>query len=68
MNERLMCYIEGGFFKVSTNRDGCENTTPSVAVKNFELPYGMYFGNSSRSWQNGGVSFINENNVGNHLE
>lgn len=67
LRERLMCYIEGGSFKGSTERDECKDTTPPVAVKNFELPHGMYFGNRSSSWQGGGVSFLDMDNAGKAL-
>ena len=58
LKERFMCYIEGGSYKGSTPRQACEDITPPIAVKAIEIPYDIYFGNRSRSWDNGGVSFL----------
>lgn len=67
LRERFMCYIEGGSFEGSRYRQPCEDTTPPVAVKTVEIPYDMYFGNESGSWENGGVSFIDTSKEGNAL-
>ena len=67
LNERFMCYIEGGSYKDSARRKECEDTTPPIAVKTLEIPYDIYFGNHSRSWQNGGVSFLDVSKEGHSL-
>lgn len=58
LKERFMCYIKGGSFEGSRYRQACSDATPPLAVKTFEIPYDMYFGNTSGSWQNCGVSFL----------
>ena len=65
--ERFMCYIEGGSFEGSTPRERCRDPSPPVVVRTIEIPYDMYFGNVSRSWKRGGVSFIDMTKKGNSL-
>ena len=67
LNERFMCYIKGGSFEGSRYRQACSDTTPPLAVKTFEIPYDMYFGNTSGSWQNCGVSFLDVSKKGHAL-
>lgn len=56
--DRFMCYIKGGSFEGSRHHPPCSDTTPPVAVRAIEIPYGMYFANDSGSWKGSGVSFI----------
>ena len=65
--ERFMCYIEGGSYAGSRYHPPCDDTTPPLAVKAIEMPYGMYFGNRSGSWQGKGVSFLNVTEKGKSL-
>lgn len=65
LKERLLCYIQGGSFEGSRYRQPCEDTSLPVAVKPFKIPYDMYFGNISSSWQEGGVSFLDISKPGN---
>ena len=58
LHERFMCYIEGGSYAESRYHPPCDDTTPPLAVKAIEMPYAMYFGNRSGSWQGKGVSFL----------
>ena len=67
LEERFLCYINGGSFEGSTSRDACRDTTPPRAVKTIEIPHDMYFGNSSGSWEDCGVSFIDTTKKGNAL-
>ena len=67
LKERFNCYIEGGSYEGSTPREPCRDTTPPAAVKTVEIPYDMYFGNHSRSWEYGGVSFLDTSKKGNAL-
>ena len=62
--ERFMCYITGkGNDKYNIiPGDKCKDQSPIVAVKHIRIPYEMYFGNSSSTWDNGGVSFIKKTN------
>ena len=65
LKERFLCYIRGGSFEGSKYRQPCEDTSLPVAVKPFKIPYDMYFGNISSSWQEGGVSFLDISKPGN---
>ena len=67
LKERFDCYIEGGSYEGSTPREPCRDTTPPAAVKTVEIPYDMYFGNHSGSWEYGGVSFLDTSKKGSAL-
>ncbi|SDA45131.1 gamma-glutamylcyclotransferase family protein [Methanobrevibacter millerae] len=67
LRERFMCYIKGGSYEGSRYRDPCDDTSLPIAVKTVEIPYDMYFGNESGSWENGGVSFIDTTKKGKAL-
>ena len=56
--DRFMCYIKGGSFEKSRYHPPCEDTAPPAAVRDIEMPYSMYFGNTSGSWHGSGVSFL----------
>lgn len=64
LKERFMCYIKGGSFNGSSRRDECGDITPPIAVKTVEIPYDMYFGNNSGSWEDCGVSFLDTTKPG----
>jgi gamma-glutamylcyclotransferase (GGCT)/AIG2-like uncharacterized protein YtfP len=57
LKERFLCYIKGGSYNSSRYHPPCDDTTLPQAVKTVEIPYDMYFGNMSGSW-NCGVSFL----------
>ena len=66
--DRFICYIEGGSYEGSSSyRMPCDDTSAPVEVRAIEIPYGMYFGNYSRSWQGGGVSFLDTGKDGHAL-
>lgn len=67
LRERFMCYIEGGSFEESRYHPPCDNTTPPVSVKAIEIPFDMYFGNFSGSWNGSGVSFLDVTEPGSAL-
>ena len=67
LRERFMCYLKGGSFEKSRPHPPCGDMTPPVAVRSIELPYSMYFANTSASWQNGGVSFLDVSKRGKSL-
>lgn len=67
LKERFMHYIEGGSYEGSRSRQPCSDTSHPLAVKTFDIPYDMYFGNTSRSWGNGGVSFLDASKKGHAL-
>ena len=59
LKDRFMHYIEGGSFE-----DGgachktCTDTSAPREVRTYNIPYDMYFGKSSGSWEGKGVSFL----------
>ena len=67
LGERFKCYIEGGDYEGSRYHPPCEDTTPPVAVKAIDIPFGMYFGNVSTSWHGSGVSFLDVSEKGHAL-
>ena len=67
LRERFLCYIRGGSFEGSRYRQACSDASLPAAVKAVEIPYDMYFGNNSGSWENGGVSFLDTKENGNAL-
>ena len=60
--ERFICYITGKENKKYGIKKGekCVDQTPIIANKVITIPYEMYFGSNSSSWDDGGVSFIKE--------
>ena len=67
LGERFKCYIEGGDYEGSRDHQACEDTTPPVAIKTIDIPFGMYFGNVSSSWHGSGVSFLDTSENGHAL-
>ena len=67
LRERFLCYIEGGSYEGSSYRQPCSDTSAPVAVRAIEIPYDMYFGNHSGSWQDCGVSFLDTSRKGRAL-
>ena len=65
--DRFICYIEGGSYDNSRPHPPCNDTTLPVAVKAVEIPYDMYFGNTSEYWDYGGVSFLDTSKEGHAL-
>ncbi len=66
--ERFMCYIRGGVCRFNGNdyRE-CKDKNPPIASMPVEIPYDMYFGNSSKSWGGSGVSFLDTSKPGKSL-
>ena len=67
LKERFMCYIEGGSYENSRYREACDDTSQPVLVRTLSIPYEMYFGNISGSWENGGVAFLDTSKKGKTL-
>ena len=67
LKERFLCYIEGGSFEGSRYHPPCRDTSHPLAVRTFDIPYGMYFANRSGSWEHGGVSFLDMTTDGHAL-
>ncbi len=59
LEERFLCYIKGGKFRMggSTSK-GCEDRTSPLASKPTIIPAQMYFAVNSKSWQGSAVAFI----------
>jgi len=63
--ERFLCYIRGGFFRNSVkNHKECVDETLPKAKMTYSIPYDMYYGNESRSWDGRGVSFLDTTKPG----
>ena len=66
--ERFLCYIEGGEFEDGGSYNApCEDTSAPLEVRTLEIPYDMYFGNESSSWNLCGVSFLDTTKKGKAL-
>ena len=66
--ERFLCYIEGGSFEDGGSyNEPCEDTSAPLEVRTLEIPYDMYFGNYSGSWNGCGVSFLDTSKKGKAL-
>jgi len=70
LKERFMVYINGGKFrgngkgKDNTAYPGCTVKLPPLANKPFLLPYELYYGKTSKTWNNSGVAFIDADKPG----
>lgn len=59
LEERFLCYLQGGQCPYNGKiYKGCKDETPPKAVKPVTIPFEMYYGNHSASWNNSGVSFL----------
>lgn len=59
LRERFLHYIMGGAFEEDgASHAPCANQTWPLAVRTCDIPYDMYFGNESGSWEGGGVAFL----------
>ena len=68
LEERFLCYIEGGCFEGSASyRDACKDPTRPLEKRAIDIPYDMYFGNYSGSWEGCGVSFLDTTKDGHAL-
>ena len=66
--DRFLCYIKGGAFEDGGSyNEPCRDTSLPIKVKSLEIPYDMYFGNTSGSWNGCGVSFLDTTKKGNAL-
>lgn len=66
--ERFLCYIKGGQFEGSGSyRMPCKDTSSPVERRAIEIPYDMYFGNHSITWEGCGVSFLDTSKEGHAL-
>lgn len=63
--ERFIKYIKGGKYR-GGGRDipPCKDTSDPVDKMNITIPFNMYFGNHSGSWDNLGVSFLDTSKPG----
>ena len=63
--DRFLCYIEGGSYEEGNSpREACRDTSSPIDRRAIDIPYDMYFGNYSGSWNGGGVSFLDTGKKG----
>jgi len=63
--ERFKAYILGTCFENTGKRHtGCTDKTLPAECRPVLIPYQLYFGNESHSWQGGGVAFLDSNRPG----
>ncbi|WP_298523165.1 gamma-glutamylcyclotransferase [uncultured Methanobrevibacter sp.] len=67
LKERFLCYIKGGSFEGSRYHPSCGDDSLPLAVKAVDIPFDMYFGNVSGSWNGSGVSFLDVTKPGKAL-
>lgn len=58
LRERFLCYIKGGWFRDVKSYQGCKDKSVPLYSMPFQVPYEMYYGNQSKTWQGGGVCFL----------
>ncbi len=65
---RFLCYLQGGTCSYNGRTyAGCTDKTLPKASKPITIPFAMYYGNRSASWNNGGVSFLDSSKIGQTL-
>ena len=68
LEERFLTYIEGGCFEDGGSyNEPCQDTTRPLEKRAIDMPYDMYFGNTSGSWNGCGVSFLDTTKEGHAL-
>ena len=68
LSERFMHYIKGGQYEGGgAYLEPCADTSDPIAVATYNIPYDMYFRNSSGSWGGKGVSFLDTSKPGHAL-
>ena len=61
LEERFLCYIKGGQFRLGGHTSsGCNDKTSPLGSLPTRIPAQMYFAKSSKSWYGAGVAFIRE--------
>lgn len=59
LRERFLHYIMGGAFEHGgASHAPCADQTKPLVDRTFAIPYDMYYGNESGSWEGGGVVFL----------
>lgn len=59
LQERFICYIEGGKPEGAANEyPPCADTSAPREARNFDLQHELIFAKNSRNWQMGGVAFV----------
>lgn len=66
--ERFLHYLQGGVCRFNGRTyEACRNPAPPMDSRPFAIPFDMYFGFHSDSWDNGGVSFLDASRPGSAL-
>lgn len=61
LEERFLCYIKGGQFRLGgSDTTGCRDKTSPLCSKPTRIPAQMYFAKNSKSWHREGVAFIRD--------
>ena len=59
LKERFMYYIKGGVCKFNEKEyASCSDESAPLDDRPINIPYKLYFGNSSKIWKDGGVAFL----------
>ncbi len=57
--DRFLCYINGGVCEYNGRKYyGCMDKSAPLAAMPIDIPYRLYFGNKSDSWEGCGVAFL----------
>lgn len=68
LKERFLCYLQGGKCRYNGRTyKGCTDKTVPKSSKAIMIPFEMYYGNHSASWNNAGVSFLDSSKAGQTL-
>ena len=68
LEERFLHYLQGRVCRFNNKRyEACNNSDPPLDSLPISIPHPMYFGNTSNSWGNGGVCFIDSSRIGDTL-
>ncbi|MCR4661605.1 MAG: gamma-glutamylcyclotransferase, partial [Clostridia bacterium] len=67
LKRRFMCYLTGkgdDEYNVKATNDPCKNQSEPLCSLRVEVPYELYYGNSSSRWNNHGAAFLDPNKKG----
>jgi len=59
LEERFLCYIKGGQFRLGgTPLSGCNDKSPPTDTTDFLVPHKMYFAGRSKGWKGGATALL----------
>ena len=63
--KRFMTYIKGGKCEFNGKfYNGCSDKTPPKSIKRIDLPFDMFYGNESGSWEGSATCFLDVSKPG----